>query len=452
MSPWKLILFCGDTICYIFSIIIALYFNPVTSSKIFSYLYDYKIYFILIGIIYIAILYIADTYNYFKDYRQIINLLNVFISCWVGTIIIVMAFYFPLKGVIIGRNIVTIQGFSFSLLMALWRFFFSAVALTQRLERRIIIIGAGKSGRYLLDSILVRQGCGFLPVGFVDDDAAKKGTVVDGLPVLGDSFQLPQLIRQHQANLAVVAISGERSSRLTNNLIMASWDDCRLVDMPTFYEFLTGKLPTDYISDNWIFEWSINSTKIYYVRLKRLIDLSLAGIFLVLAAPLMLAVSLLVKLDTQGPVFFRQERLGQKGKPFNIIKFRTMFQTAENNGPVWTDHNDPRITRVGKLIRKLRLDELPQLWNILTGEMSFIGPRPLAHTDYMENIEFYNYRTLVKPGLTGWAQVTYPDGLTIDTTPEKLKYDLYYIKNIGFLLDLAILLKTVRTVIFGKGR
>jgi len=178
----------------------------------------------------------------------------------------------------------------------------------------------------------------------------------------------------------------------------------------------------------------------------------LAGIFSALVSPLMLATALLIKLDSKGPVFFLQERLGQKGKPFKIIKFRTMYQGSENNGPVWTNHNDPRITRVGKIIRKLRLDELPQLLNILRAEMSFIGPRPLAHTSYMENIRFYNYRNLVKPGITGWAQVTYPEGLTIDTTQEKLKFDLYYIKNIGFMLDLAILLKTVRTVIFGKGR
>ena len=160
----------------------------------------------------------------------------------------------------------------------------------------------------------------------------------------------------------------------------------------------------------------------------------------------------MIKFDSKGPIFFAQERLGLKGKAFKIMKFRTMIQGAENNGPVWTDHNDPRITRAGKFIRKLRLDELPQLWNIIRGEMSFIGPRPLAHTSYMDTIDFYKYRTLVKPGITGWAQVMFPEGLTIDSTQEKLKYDLYYIKNISFLLDLAILLKTVRTVILGQGR
>ena len=406
----------------------------------------------MIGLIYLVVLYIADTYNYFKDFRNIITLVYVFIACWIGTLVVVLVFYVPLKGWFIGRVLFLIQAISFSILVSAWRFTFSIVALPQRLERRLMIIGAGRSGRYLLSSLRQSPGCGFLPVGFVDDDVQKVGTRLDDLTVWGDSSQLADLINELKVNLAVVAITGKRSTQLTNNLIRLSWDDCRLIDMPTFYEFLTGKLPTEHITDDWIFDWSVNSKKIYYIRVKRLIDLALAGILLILVAPLMLVTALLVKLDSKGPVFFLQERLGQKGIPFNIIKFRTMFQGSENDGPVWTDYNDPRITRVGKIIRKLRLDELPQLFNILRNEMSFIGPRPLAHTSYMENIPFYNYRNLVKPGITGWAQVTYPEGLTIDTTQEKLKFDLYYIKNMGFMLDLAIILKTMRTVIFGKGR
>jgi exopolysaccharide biosynthesis polyprenyl glycosylphosphotransferase len=452
ISPWKLLLFGGDTLCYIISVIIALYLNTLTSNNVWSYLYEAKIYFISIGVIYLVVLYIADTYNYLKDFRQIFNIIYVLLSCWVGTLIVVMVFYFPLKGWIIGRIIVSVQAMSFSILVVLWRFTFSAIALTERLERRLIILGAGRSGRYILNAIRSRPGCGFLPVGFVDDDVEKVGTLQEGLPVLGDSARLADLIKAHQISLVVMAMSRERSPQLTNNLIQVSWDNCPLIDLPTFYEFLTGKLPTDYISDNWIFDWSINNSKIYYIRVKRLLDLSLAGLSLVLTSPLMLLTALAIKLDSRGPIFFKQERLGQKGKPFQIIKFRTMFDGAENNGPVWTDPHDPRITKTGRVIRKLRLDELPQLWNILQGEMSFIGPRPLAHSDHMDKIHFYNYRTLVKPGLTGWAQVMFPEGLTIETTQEKLKYDLYYIKNIGFMLDLAILLKTVRTVIFGHGR
>ena len=270
ISPWKFILFNGDALCYIFSVFIALYFNQLTSPILFKYVYQFKIYFILIGITYLIVLYIADTYNYFKDFRHILNLVYVFIACLIGTLLVVLAFYFPLQGWIIGRTLLLIQALSFAILVAVWRFTFSVIALPQRLEKRIMIIGAGKAGRYLLNSLRDRPGCGFLPVGFVDDDVQKLGTRLDDLPVLGDSSQLADLINEYKVNLAVVAITGKRSSWLTNNLIMVSWDECRLIDMPTFYEFLTGKLPTDHISDDWIFDWSVNSRKIYYIRLKRL--------------------------------------------------------------------------------------------------------------------------------------------------------------------------------------
>ena len=271
-------------LCYIISVIVALHINKLTSPILFHYLYLFKIYFLLIGFIYLAVLYIADTYNYFKDFRNIITLVYVFIACWIGSLVVVLVFYFPLKGWFIGRVLFLIQAISFSILVSVWRFTFSVVALPQRLERRLIIIGAGKAGRYLLDSLRQRPGCGYLPVGFVDDDVRKVGTRLDDLPVVGDSAQLADLINELKVNLAVVAITGKREPHLTNNLIMLSWDDCRLIDMPTFYEFLTGKLPTDHITDDWIFDWSVNSKKIYYIRVKRLIDVALAGILLALLA------------------------------------------------------------------------------------------------------------------------------------------------------------------------
>ena len=187
----------------------------------------------------------------------------------------------------------------------------------------------------------------------------------------------------------------------------------------------------------------------------------------------------MIVLDSPGPAFFRQQRLGKDGKPFWIIKFRTMVEDAEQDGPQWASQDDPRITRVGRMLRKLRLDELPQLLNILRGEMSFIGPRPerqvLVNTfqqllpvfrkkrlgsnaleikvcDYVEQVPHYSYRLLVKPGMTGWARVMYPYVSSQEETQEKLKYDLYYIKNMGFVLDLAILLKTIRIVLFGRDK
>lgn len=452
ISQWKLFLLVGDLACYVISVIMALYLYSHSSNYILEYLLENGLYFIIIGLIYFIVLFMADLYNYLKDYRQAITIGNVLISSWLGTIVVVTVFYFPMKGSYIGRSIILIQALSFSLMLASWRFIFSAIALPERLQKHILIIGAGKSGRHLLNSIRQRPGCGFSVAGFVDDDLEKVGTEVDGLQVLGDSSQIPALISEHQISLAVVAITGKKSPELLNNLILVSWNECQLIDMPTIYEFLTAKLPTEHISDDWIFDWNINNAKIYYRRVKRFTDLTLAMIFLVIASPLMLLVPLIIKIDSKGPVFFRQKRLGQKGKTFEILKFRTMIQNAEQCGPLWTVNKDPRITRVGIVIRKLRLDELPQLINIFKGEMSFIGPRPLAHCDFMGSIRYYNYRLLVKPGITGWAQVMFPDGLSAESIPEKLKYDLYYIKNLGFLLDMAILLKTVRIVVFGRGR
>lgn len=173
--------------------------------------------------------------------------------------------------------------------------------------------------------------------------------------------------------------------------------------------------------------------------------------FSLISLPIFAMIALLLKIDSPGPILFRQRRLGQEGRAFNILKYRTMAQGSEADGPLWTANNDSRITRMGKLLRRIRLDELPQLINIIRGEMSFIGPRPLVHNDLNQRIPYYNYRLLAKPGLTGWAQVMFHDGLTPDTNSEKIKYDLYYVKNMSLILDIAIILKTVRIVLLGKG-
>jgi exopolysaccharide biosynthesis polyprenyl glycosylphosphotransferase len=354
-------------------------------------------------------------------------------------------------GSFVGRILILQQASAFSCLLVLWRYTFSAIALPLKLQKRTIIVGAGKSGRQLLESIKRHPAGGFLPVGFMDDDPKKQGRVIDGLPVLGNSSQLAEIIEKHQISLLAVAITHGPPGELINRLIKASWKGCELTDMPSITEYLTGKVPTAHISDYWHFQWNLNSSKIYYRCLKRFIDLSLATSFLLLTWPLFALIAILIKWDSPGPIFFKQRRPGLEGVPFNILKFRTMVVNANNYGPQWTQENDPRVTTVGKVLRKSRLDELPQIINIFKGEMSFIGPRPLAHADDNGDIPYYSYRFLVKPGLTGWAQVMYPDGLAIDSTPEKIKYDLYYIKNIGPLLDLAILLKTIRIVLFGRG-
>lgn len=192
------------------------------------------------------------------------------------------------------------------------------------------------------------------------------GTEIAGLPVLGTSEDLSRLISEHQISLVVVAITHEKQPPLINRLIQACWQGVTLTDMPSVYEAITGKVPTSHISSEWLYQWNVNSTRLYYRRLKRLLDLLLATVFFLATLPLFVLIALAIKLDSPGPVFFRQERLGLDRQPFRIFKFRTMFHN-HHPGPIWTEPDDDRLTRVGRFIRRVRLDELPQIFNIFRG-------------------------------------------------------------------------------------
>ncbi|MCK9377853.1 MAG: sugar transferase [Syntrophobacterales bacterium] len=434
---------------------------------------------ILMGVVYVVVLYVANLYNHYLDFRRRENISQIILSSLIGTLILVILSSLPSQH-LIGRGFIEWQGVAFVWLLVLWRYAFSAVALPLRLQRKVLIIGAGGAGQEIAKVISLRKNSGFVVVGFLDDNPQKLHTSIGGVPVLGSTDQLDELIREHHVAMVVMAITHERSSALSSSLIRLSLMGVQLIDMPSLYEFLAGKIPTDHISDGWFLIHSLNSSKIYYRHFKRLTDLALASLGLALTWPLFLIIGAAIRLDSPGPVFFRQERLGKDGKPFEIIKFRTMVQDAEKCGPQFASQGDPRITKVGRFLRKMRLDELPQLYNILKGEMSFIGPRPEREvfirefqqlvpelregrraTDaqgcqvvcgYRERIPYYSYRLLIKPGITGWAQVMHSYAANLEETQTKLQYDLYYIKNMSLVWDLAILLKTIRIVLFGWGR
>jgi sugar transferase (PEP-CTERM system associated) len=222
----------------------------------------------------------------------------------------------------------------------------------------------------------------------------------------------------------------------------------------TFLERISGKIAVETMLPSWlIFSEGFKTTHLRLL-LKRTVDLVLSAVLLVLALPVALLTAVAIALDSRGPVLYRQERVGRYGQPFNLLKFRSMHEGAEKHGPAWTSKYDPRITRVGHLTRTLRIDELPQLINVLRGEMSFVGPRPeRPHfvRQLEEKIPYYGLRTTVRPGITGWAQVQYGYADSAEDTREKLKYDLFYIKNANLVLDLWIVVKTVRVVLMGKG-
>jgi exopolysaccharide biosynthesis polyprenyl glycosylphosphotransferase len=223
----------------------------------------------------------------------------------------------------------------------------------------------------------------------------------------------------------------------------------------SFYERVTGKVNLDMLRPSWlIFNGRSRDTKLK-MFLREIGHRCLGVIGLVLSLPIALLTIVLIKLDSKGEIFYRQERVGKNGHIFEVLKFRSMKTDAEANGtPVWATSDDDRTTRVGKVIRKIRVDEIPQFWNIIKGEMSFVGPRPeRPHfvSQLAEEIPFYEHRHLVAPGLTGWAQVKYPYGASVEDARQKLQYDLYYIKNQSLMLDIIIVFATVRTVLFGRG-
>jgi exopolysaccharide biosynthesis polyprenyl glycosylphosphotransferase len=479
ISKWSLLLLGGDITAFGMAVPFGMLVTGWGKEDPWLFLDIYRVPLLLVGLTYLLVLYIANLYDHYQDYRRHENLSRVILSCLAGTLAAVLLFCFPAWR-IIPRNLVEWHAIAFVWLVVLWRFTFSATALPTRLQRKVLIIGAGRAGRRMATAILNHANSGLGVAGFVDDDSQKAGKTVEEVPVLGNSREMEELIKKYGVGLVVVAITHEKSGALISNLSRLSFQGVPLTDMPGLYEFLTGKVPTDHISDIWLFLQSLNRRMLYYRHIKRLIDLVLAGLLLALAWPLLLLIGLFIKLDSPGPVFYKQERLGQDGRPFQIIKFRTMVQNAETNGPQYATPKDPRITRAGRVLRKLRLDELPQLYNIFKGAMSFIGPRPEREVfvreylepvpemregrragdpvgkevicGYRERVPHYSYRLLVKPGVTGWAQVMHRYAASLQETKEKLEYDLFYIKNMGFLLDLVVLLKTIRIVLFGRGR
>lgn len=259
-------------------------------------------------------------------------------------------------------------------------------------------------------------------------------------------------------NDIIVVNEEELDDEIALKLLKLKLTGITVVPFTKFYEKLYNKIPVDLFHNisSLIVLDGFNKVKTRTEQgIKRLADFTIASVFLILFSPFFLIVAIAIKLDSKGPVFFKQKRTGEQGKPFTIYKFRSMITDAEKLGAKWASEDDPRITRVGKFIRKTRIDELPQLINILKGDMSFVGPRPERpeFDEILSNeIPYWMLRYIIKPGLTGWAQINYDYGASVEDAKEKLKYDLYYIKNFSLYLDLKVIFKTLKVVFFGKGR
>ena len=322
---------------------------------------------------------------------------------------------------------------------------------------QVLILGSGPEAKEIADLIHENPMAGFEVVGLVATEGSAHSE--PGCPahheVLGRVDDLPIIGQERRVARVVVALPERRGMLPLTRLLAARMGGITVEEREAMFERVAGKMAIESLRPSYLIFGSGFSKPPVTIALKRLTDLVVATLGLILAAPLMLLVAIAIKVESRGSMFFRQRRVGQDGRPFVITKFRTMRVGAEEeSGPVWATPEDPRVTRVGRWLRLTRIDEIPQMINVLAGHMSFVGPRPerpIFVNELSEKIEFYPLRLTVKPGVTGWAQVNMPYAASIEDTMEKLRYDLYYIKNMSLLFDLNILLRTVGVILFGKG-
>ncbi|MCU0841896.1 MAG: TIGR03013 family PEP-CTERM/XrtA system glycosyltransferase [Thiobacillaceae bacterium] len=321
-------------------------------------------------------------------------------------------------------------------------------------KKRVLILGTGSRAAKVEDMIQAGQVLGLDIVGYLPMGGTHH--YVPHARILDESGSLLDIVDRYGIEEIVVAIRERRGGGLPiAELLECKMRGTRILDLPAFFERQTGILPLESVNASWmIFAEGFHSGTLRDV-VKRAFDLGVSGLMLLATLPIMLVTALAIKLESKGPVFYTQERIGESGEPFTIYKFRSMFTDAEKDGlPQWARLNDDRTTRVGRIIRRTRIDELPQLINVFLGHMSFVGPRPERPYFVQElsaQIPYYNTRHSVKPGITGWAQVRFPYGASVEDAIGKLQYDLYYVKNHSLFLDLMILLQTAQVVVLGKG-
>jgi len=338
--------------------------------------------------------------------------------------------------------------------VALWRWTTMRLGILAAARESLLIVGTGETAQQVCRWILTEHGTEYSVAGFVDEDDRRLGMLLAmGTRIQSDFESLAGFGRR--ADRIIVALDEKRGKLPLRQLMELRLLGIEIEDATSFFERVSGKIAVETMLPSWLIfseGFKTSSTRRF---LKRAADLTHASLLLLLSAPVMALTALLIRLDSPGPILYRQKRLGMNGQEFDVLKFRSMRQDAErDSGPTWAQTDDPRITRVGRIIRKLRIDELPQLFNVLRGEMSFVGPRPeRGHfvRQLEERIPYYGLRMTARPGITGWAQVEYRYGASEEDALEKLKYDLYYIKNSNLLFDLWIVLKTIRVCVVGSG-
>jgi len=336
-----------------------------------------------------------------------------------------------------------------------WRYLFNLIAGSLKPGAGVAIIGYNPQAIELAKELIKNPQLGYKLKLIVKNNELIDKTDLPEIKITQGFRNLREILQQEKISIAIVTPEVYKSPDLIQNLFECIKYKIDFINLPEFYENITQKVPLTAINEVWFLNNISQEQKQSYETFKRIFDFIFGFLILIISLPFWPIIALIIKLESRGNAFYTQTRIGQSGKPFVMIKFRSMKNDAEKDGPKMTTEKDNRITKFGKFMRKSRLDEVPQLWNIIKGEMSFIGPRaerPEFHQELREHIPFYQERYLIKPGLSGWAQIKYGYGSSIDDNFEKVQYDLYYIKNRSFIFDVSIILKTINIILRGGGR
>lgn len=459
LSEQRFILVLGDLLAATIALFVALYVWASGDSwyrfSVDFLKYRAPVWFYLLPLIWLILL--VDTYDTRKsaNLRQTLRGIGM---VFLGSVIVYLVIYFAVEPNSLPRLGVAVFIVSATLLTLLWRLVYVRTFTSVSRQQRVLIVGAGKAGTALVEVISELDPPPFKLIGLIDDDPAKLGTNIHGSPILGNHESMTEIIANQGITDLILAISNEMNHGMFQSILTAQEEGINLTTMTDTYENLSGRVPIDLLESDWVVRAFLERapTSGFYRISKRLMDLVLGLTGLIGLAILFPLLALIILIDSGRPVIFTQKRLGRGGKPYTIYKLRTMKSRSDmEKEALVTTTNDPRITRIGRFLRKSHLDELPQIINVLRGEMSFVGPRServeLVRV-FQREVPFYRARMLVKPGITGWAQIHQAYAETIEETATKLQYDLYYIEHASIWMDFNILLRTVGSVLGFKGR
>ena len=446
-------LLLGDAVLALAALYTALLLRFGYHGDCSSYLFDHLQIPFLVVVVIIFSSYLAECYVVARNIKKRAMTINILIAATMS-LFVLSALYYLSPSLMIGRGFLAITIGCFIFYQFLWHFLFFFSHNSPRFSHRVLIVGVGLVA-YQIAEVLRRSHGGFQLLGFVQCTGESQWQGIANDEIISRADSLRDAAFESEADIIVIALTERRGVFPLRDALSCKLNGIELMDAPSFYELAAGKLMLEQITPSWFIYSTGFNRPVIITSVKRALDILLAVIGLICSLPLFPILALAIKIDSPGPLLFSQLRVGNRERQFRLYKFRTMRQDAEaRSGAVWAQVNDPRVTRFGAFMRKTRLDEIPQLYNVLVGQMSFVGPRP-ERPEFVEKLKeqipYYSRRHFIKPGLTGWAQVRYPYGASVEDALEKLRYDLYYVKNLSAFLDTLIFFETIKVVLFGRG-